>query len=140
MPCDTGAHSGGKFTHKSAQEVAIDGADGVSPGAPNATADGGDSVDDVKAMINPLTTLAIARDRETLLYRIKHKQRGIMMLRFNKSLWKVILVYLMDSLPGTAVCDSCEARGDFASAEYILVSPTICGSIHTRERKGIARR
>ena len=53
------------------QPISLDGADGVSPGAPNANAEGGDPVGEVVAIIGPRTTLASARDPETVLYRVK---------------------------------------------------------------------
>ena len=55
------------------QPISLDGADGISPGAPNANAEGGDPVGDVVAIIGPRTTLASARDPETVLYRGKHE-------------------------------------------------------------------
>ena len=57
------------------QPISLDGADGASPGAPNANAEGGDPFGEVEAIIGPRTTLASARDPETVLYRVKHEQR-----------------------------------------------------------------
>ena len=71
MPCDTAAHSGRSthtHAHMAEQPISLDGADGVSPGAPNANAEGGDPVGEVVAIIGPRTTLASARDPETVLY------------------------------------------------------------------------
>ena len=56
------------------QPISLDGADGVSPGAPNANAEGGDPVGEVVPIIGPRTTLASVRDPETVLYRVKHEQ------------------------------------------------------------------
>ena len=61
--------------HMAEQPISLDGADGVRPGAPNANVEGGDPVGDVVAIIGPRTTLASARDPETVLYRVKHEQR-----------------------------------------------------------------
>ena len=69
------------------QPISLDGADEVSPGAPNANAEGGDAVGDVVAIIGPRTTLASARDPETVLYRVKHEQRRTKPLRSYNPLW-----------------------------------------------------
>ena len=111
-------------THTRRNCPSLDGADGVSPGAPNANAEGGDPVSDVVAISGLLTTLASARDPEKVLYRVKHEQRRSKPLRSNNPLWKFFMVYLKDSLPGIAVCKLCEANGDFADAEVRLGSPT----------------
>ena len=55
------------------QSISLDGADGVSPGAPNANAEGGDPVGDVVAIIGLRITLASARNPETVLNRMKHE-------------------------------------------------------------------
>ena len=106
------------------QPIFLDGADGVSPGAPNANAEGGDPIGDVVAIIGPRTTLASARDPGTVLYRVKHEQRRSKPLRSNNPLQKFFMIYLKDSLPGIAVCKLCEANGDFADAEVRFGSPT----------------
>ena len=76
--------------HMAEQPISLDGADGVSPGAPNANAEGRDPVGEVVAIIGPRTTLASARDPETVLYRVKHEQRRSKPLRSNNPLWKVL--------------------------------------------------
>ena len=48
------------------QPISLDGADGISPRASNANAEGADPVGDVVAIIGPRTTLASARDPETV--------------------------------------------------------------------------
>ena len=103
--------------HMAEQSVSLDGVGDVSPGAPNASAEGGDPVGDVVAIIGPRTTLASARDPETVLYRVKHEQRRSKPLRSNNPLRNFFMVYLKDSLPGTAVGKLCEANGNFANAE-----------------------
>ena len=55
--------------------ISRDGADGVSSGAPDANAEGGDAVANVVTISGPRTTLASARDPETVLYRVKHEKR-----------------------------------------------------------------
>ena len=104
------------------QPISLHGVDGVSPGAPNANAEGGDPVGDVVAIIGPRTTLASTRDPETMLYRVKHEQRRSKPLRSNNPLWKFFMIYLKDSLPGIAVGKLCEANGGFADAEVRLGS------------------
>ena len=99
------------------EPISLDGADGVSPGAPKANAEGGDPVGDVVAIIGPRITLASAREPETVLNRVKHEQRRSKPLRSNNPLWKFFMVYLKNSLPGIAVCMLCEAKCDFADAE-----------------------
>ena len=76
------------------------------------------------AIIGPRITLASARETETVLYRVKHKQRRSTPLRSNNPLRKVFVVYLKDSLLGIAVCTFCEGNGDFADAEVRFGSPT----------------
>ena len=76
MPCDTATHSGGSThtrAHMAEQPIFLDGVDGVSPGAPNANAKGGHPVGDNVPIIDPRTTLASARDPNTMLYRVKHE-------------------------------------------------------------------
>ena len=73
------------------QPISLDGADGVSPGTPNADAEGGDLIGDVLAIIGPRTTLASARDPETVLYRVKHEQRRSKPLRSNNPLRKFFI-------------------------------------------------
>ena len=68
------------------QPISLDGADKVSPGAPNANAEGRDLVGDVVAIIGPRTTLASTRDPETVLYRVKHEQRSSKSFRSNNLL------------------------------------------------------
>ena len=68
------------------QSISLDGADGVNPGAPNANVEGGDHVGEVVAIIGPRTTLASARDPETVLYGVKHEQRRSKPLRSNNPL------------------------------------------------------
>ena len=72
--------------HMAEQPISLDGANGVSPGAPNANAEGGDPIGDVVAIMGPPTTLARARDPETVLYRVKHEQRRSKPLRSNNPL------------------------------------------------------
>ena len=76
------------------QPISLDGADGISPGAPNANAEGGDAVGEDVAIIGPRATLASARDPETVLYRVEHEQRHGKPLRSNNPLWKFFMVYL----------------------------------------------
>ena len=90
--------------HMAEQPISLYGADGVTPGASNANAEGGGPVGEVVAIIGPRTTLASAHDLETVLYRMKHEQRRSKPLRSNNPLWKFFMVYLKDSLPGIAVC------------------------------------
>ena len=119
------------------QPISLDGADGVSPGAPNANAEGGDPVGNVVAIIGPRTTLASARDPETVLYRVKHQQRRSKPLRSFNPLWNFFMVYLKDSLPGIAVCKVCGANGDFADAEVRFGSPTHLRQHLDTKRKGL---
>eukprot|EP00904_Undaria_pinnatifida_P002166 jgi/Undpi1/11950/HiC_scaffold_4.g01649.m1 len=97
------------------QPISLDGADGVSPGAPNANAGGEDPVDDVMAITGQRTTLASARDPAKMLYRVKLEPRRSEPLRFNNPLCKIFMVYLKDSPP--AVWKLYGASGDFADAE-----------------------
>ena len=90
--------AGDPQTHIAEQPISLDGADGVSPGAPNANAEGGDPVGHVVAIICPRSTLASTLDH-------------------------FFTVYLKDSLPGKAVRKLCEANGDFADAEVIGSGP-----------------
>ena len=122
--------------HMAEQPTSLDGADGVSPGAPNANAEGGDPVGEIVAIVGPRTTLASACDPETVLYRVKHEQRRSKPLRSNNPLWKFFVVYLKDSLPGIAVCKPGEANGDFADAEVRFGSPTHFRQHLDTKRKG----
>ena len=117
------------------QPISLDDTDAVSPGAPNANAEGGDPVGKDVAIIGPRTTLASVRNRETVLYRVKHEPRRSKPLRSNNPLWKLFMVYLKDSLTGIAVCKLCEANGDFADAEVRFGSPT-----HLRQHLGTKRK
>ena len=102
MPCDAAAH-GGISTHTYAEQpISLDGADCVSPGAPNANAEDGDLIGHVVTIIGPRTTLASARDPEMVPCRAKHEQRRSKPLGSNNPLWKFFMVYLKDSLPGIA--------------------------------------
>ena len=74
IPCDTAAHM-------AEQPSSLDSADGASPGAPNANAEGGDPVGDVVAIIGPRTTVTSARDPETVLYHVKQERRRSKPLR-----------------------------------------------------------
>ena len=69
--------------HMAKQPISLNGADGVSPGAPNANPEGGDLVGDVVPIIGPRTTLASACDPETVHYRVKHEHRRSKPLRSN---------------------------------------------------------
>ena len=64
------------------------GADGVSPGAPNANAEGGDPVGNVMAIIGPRTTLASVRHPETVLYHVKLEQRRSKPPASSNPLWR----------------------------------------------------
>ena len=76
--------AGDPHTHTNTwRPISLDDADGVSPGAPNANAEVGDPAGDVVAIIGPRTTLASARDPETVFYRVKHEQRRSKPLRSN---------------------------------------------------------
>lgn len=61
--------------HMSGQPTSLDGADGLSSGAPDANAEGRDPVGQVVAISGPQTTLASARDPDKVLYRVKHEKR-----------------------------------------------------------------
>ena len=141
MRCDTAAHSGRSTdtvtdAHMAEQPISLDGADEVSPGAPTASAEGGDPVGDIVAIVDPRTTLASSRDPETVLYCVKHEQRRSKPLRSNNPLWKFFVVYLKNSLPGKAVCKLCEANGDFADSEVRYGSPTHLRQHLDTKRKG----
>ena len=101
--------------------------------APNANAEGGGPIGDAVAIIGPWTTLASARDPETVLCRVKHEQGRSKPLRSNNSLWKFFTVYLKDSLPGIAVRKLCEANVDFADGKVRFGSPLHYGR-HDEER------
>ena len=109
------------------QPISLDGADGVSPGAPNANAGGEDPVDDVMAITGQRTTLASARDPAKMLYRVKLEPRRSEPLRFNNPLCKIFMVYLEDSPP--AVWKLYGASGDFADAEVRFGSPPYLSSL-----------
>ena len=85
-----------------------------------------DPVGEVVATRGPRITLASARDRETVLYRVKHEERRNKPVRSNNPLWKSFMVYMKDSLPGIAACKLCEANGDFGDAEVRFGSSTHC--------------
>ena len=121
------------------QPISLDGADGVSPGSPNANAGGEDLVGDVVAIIGPRTTLASARDPETVLYPVEHEQRRSKPLRDNNPLSRFFMVYLKDSLPGIAACNFCRANGDFAESEVRFGSPTHLSQHLDTKRTGVAR-
>ena len=90
--------AGDPHTHMAEQPVSLDGVDGVSPSAPNANAEGGDPIGDVVAIIGLRTTLASAREHETMRYRVKHEQRRSKPLRSNNPLQK----FFMDLPQGLA--------------------------------------
>ena len=110
--------------HMAEQPTSLDGADGVSPGAPNANAEGGDPVGGLVVIIGPRTTLASARDPETVLDRVAHAHRRSKPFRSNNSLWEFFRVYLKHPLPGIDVGKLYEANGYFADAEVRFGSPT----------------
>ena len=119
--------------HMAEQPISLDGADGVSPGAPNAHAEGGDPVGDVVGYL-PADHLgectrprngALPREASAEAQQAAHIPQPA-----------VDMVYLEDPLRGIAVCKLWEANGDFADSEVRFWSPTRFRQHLDTERKG----
>ena len=118
------------------QPISLDRADGVSPGAPNANAEGGDPVGEVAAIVVPQTTLASTGDPEPVIYRVRNEQRRSKPIRSNNQLQKLIMVYLKDSFPGITVGKLCEANGVVVDAEVRFRPQTYFRQRLDTRRKG----